>query len=158
MIDSANDPTGGSSVFETHDTGGTNADGTNHSGGGQDRDLVSGDRPGFGLWLINHKNTHNPWGSTQGGYDFTVFVAAYSSTFPDFYGLLAKGSYTVRLVGSSISGTWTDSGSTVTVSGATGGTANLTIMGSGGSPATSDSNLQVRGNSYTVHHAYAYAP
>jgi hypothetical protein len=160
VIDCGDDPTGGSSVFLSLDVGGDNDHGVNISSGGQRRTLTSLDNPGFGPWYINHPKTHNVWMTTQGGYTFKDFISAFSDTFPKYYVVLARGDWLPQVIGSNHNGTWTDSGSsTVTIPGATEGTANLAIMGTNGSPTSGDAaGVQVLGKAYVVHRSITYNP
>ena len=156
-VDSGEDPSGGTSVFLSGDGGGLT--GSNLSGGGQERTLTTGDNPGFGPWLINHLHTHNPWMSTLGGYDFKDYISAFSESFPRYYAVLARGDWTVRVIGNKSNGVWVNNGSTVTLPGGSGGSAPLTILVTNGSPTSGDTaGVQVLGNSYSLHHSISYSP
>jgi len=156
-VDSGEDPSGGVSVFLSGDSGGLT--GSNLSGGGQERTLTTYDNPGFGPWLLSHLHTHNPWMSTQGGYDFKNYISAFSESFPRYYAVLARGEWTVRVIGNKSNGAWVNNGSTVTLPGGSGGSAPLTILVTNGSPTSGDTaGVQVLGNSFSLHHSISYSP
>jgi hypothetical protein len=158
MLDGPNDnPAGGIASFrsasmERSDSG--------PGGNGQVRSLASDDIPGFGPWDNLHPVTHNPWFTTQGGYNFTEFIVAFSDSFPLNYGAVAKATWTINAVGSKVGGIWTNSGSSgVTLQGSNQQSAAFTVLVSNGSPTSgTTAGVQVLGLSFGLHHTYNHTP
>ncbi len=156
MMDTGNvapgqEPTGGSTVFRGS---------SNQSTSGSERTVTADDDPGFGPWDLLHPTTRNPWATTQGGLSLREFIVAYSSSFPRYYVVLARGDWTITGVGSNAGGgTWNNTNSTVTIQGGSSGSAPLTITVTDGSPQSGDSvGVQVLGLSYVNEHHYAHTP
>jgi hypothetical protein len=154
-IKAGNQPTGGDTAFR----GNSNETSGNAPGGGRSINITSDDSPGFGLFKINHPNTSNVWASTQGGFDFTEFIAGYTNTFPRTYVVVAKATWTIRYIGNrTTGGTWMNNGSGVTFQGSTQSPANLTSTVSGGSPQIGNSaGIQVLGLSFVNQHSPVYS-
>jgi hypothetical protein len=139
---------GGSSVFRASSS---DSPPTNIMNGGQSRIIIARDAPSFGPYPVVHPNTNNTWGSTQGGYDFTEYIAGYSVSFPRNYVVLAKGTWTIKYVGSrGKNGVWNNTGSSVTLQGMAGEeSASFNITVNNGSPQKGDdAGIQVLGLSY----------
>ena len=156
MVDTGNvnagqEPTGGNTPFRISN---------NDPGTGAQRTVTADDDPGFGPWDLLHPTTRNLWATTQGGYNFREFIVGYSSSFPRYYVVLAKGDWTITGVGSNAGGgQWTNSNSSVTVGGGSGTSASLTITITNGSPQSGDAaSVQVLGLSYVNEHFYAHSP
>ena len=154
-VDSGHEPTGGDTAFRNS----SRSSSTNPSGVGRRVTALTDDDPSFGVWDFLHPSTHNPWLTTQGGYSFREFVVAYSATFTRYYVVLAKGSWTITATGSnSGGGTWSNNGSSVTISGGN-GTAQLTSTLTNGSPQSGDAaGVQVLGLSFANEHRFSHTP
>jgi hypothetical protein len=158
MLDGPNDnPTGGTTAFRSHSNE-TLASGP--GGKGQVNSLGSDDFPSFGPWDNLHPVTHNPWLTTQGGYNFTEFIVAFSDSFPLNYDVLAKATWTINAVGSKVGGIWTNSGSSgMTLQGSSQPSAPFTLLVANGSPTSgTTAAVQVLGLSYALHHTYNHTP
>ena len=145
MVDTGNvslnqEPSGGNTAFRSSN---------NNPGTGAERTITAEDNPGFGPWHNLHPVTNNPWATTQGGYNFREYIAAYTSSFPRYYVVLARADWTITCIGSKSGTAWTNTSSAVTVGTGGGGSAAMTSTVTSGSPQSADSaGVQVLGLSY----------
>jgi len=143
---------GGEDIFRT----GSRADDDSYSGGR--KVIVSGDdNPDFGPWANQHPQTGNSWATTQGGYDFKEYIAAFTTSFPKYFVVLATGQWNIRYVGNKgQNGVWANTGSSAVIP-PNNNTANLTISITNGAPQRGDdAQIQVRGLSFSTNFSITY--
>jgi hypothetical protein len=159
------EPTGNKTVFRG---GKVDTKSNTPDGMGQLAAIVADDEPGFGPWFYKHPKTKNFWGTNDGEYQFTEFVAGYSDSFTKSYIVLATGKWTIKASGLNSGGLWTDDGkSKVTIPDSTGsndGTSFITapldtsFIKNGSPTSGNDAGIQVRGLSYVSNKKESYVP
>jgi hypothetical protein len=147
MLDGRADGTGGETAFRSRTVVSQPAPGP--GGNGISRIVGADDPPGAGPWKVQHPTAHTTWATTRGGYNFRDFIAAFTSSFQSYYVVFASGDWAVRVVGQNTSGTWHDTGSTVTVQNQSAPTSPMTNAVTGTTPKPADAaGMQPFGKNY----------